>query len=45
MGNMFYNCRNLQSIDLSSLNIQNVTDMSSMFLDCNNLQSIDLSWY
>ena len=43
MSCMFSNCRNLQSIDLSSFNTQNVTNMSYMFHNCKNLQSIDLS--
>ena len=31
MDYMFYNCSDLQSLDLSSFNTQNVTDMNDMF--------------
>ena len=41
---LFYGLSNLQSIDLSSFNTQNVTNMSYMFQNCNNLQSLDLSY-
>ena len=34
---MFFKCENLTSIDLSNLNTQNITIMSSMFNDCNSL--------
>ena len=40
---MFSNCESLKSIDLSSLNINNITDMCYMFNNCHNLESIDLS--
>ena len=40
---MFYNCESLKSIDLSSLNINNITDMSYMLSNCHNLETIDLS--
>jgi surface protein len=40
---LFYYCTSLQSIDLSSLDVSNVTDMSYMFYFCTSLQSIDLS--
>ena len=41
--NMFYNCQNLRSIDLSSFDTKDVTDMSGMFSNCYNLRSINLS--
>ena len=40
---MFYDYRNLNSIDLSSFNTNNVTNMSFMFSGCSSLNSIDLS--
>ena len=40
---MFYNCENLESIDLSSFNTSNVTNMSNMFYDCSKLENLDLS--
>ena len=40
---MLNNCSSLESIDLSSFNTNNVTDMSLMFCDCESLKSIDLS--
>ena len=38
---MFYGCNNITSIDLSSFNSQNVTNMSGMFYGCSNLSKID----
>ena len=43
MNQMFYNCSDLQSVDLSSFNTASVTDMSSMFQRCSDLQNVDLS--
>ncbi|ELY1999975.1 BspA family leucine-rich repeat surface protein, partial [Enterococcus faecalis] len=43
MGNMFSNCYNLNSLDLSNFNTSNVTNMDYMFTMCNNLNSLDLS--
>ena len=40
---MFYNCKSLKSINLSSFNTNNVTDMNEMFSGCESLESIDLS--
>lgn len=40
---MFFNCKNLESIDLSSWNTSNVIDMSHMFESCEKLKSLDLS--
>jgi len=40
---MFYNCKNITNIDLSSFNTQNVIDMSYMFDGCSNLTNINLS--
>lgn len=36
----FYNCSNLESVDLSNLNTSNITDMSYMFYECQNLSTI-----
>ena len=40
---MFDGCSSLTSLDLSSFNTQNVTNMEYMFYDCNSLISLDLS--
>ena len=40
---MFCSCFSLQSIDLSSFNTDNVTNMSDMFFGCSSLKSIHLS--
>ena len=42
MSYMFYKCRYLKNINLSSFNTQNVTNMSSMFKQ-SGLINIDLS--
>ena len=43
MGTMFYGCRALTSLDLSSFNTSNVTTMQDMFDSCYSLTSLDLS--
>ena len=43
MGNMFYGCENLTSLDVSSFNTSKVTDMCSMFSGCTSLSSLDIS--
>ena len=40
---MFYGCKNITNIDLSSFNTKNVTNMNSMFAHCSNLSNINLS--
>ena len=40
---MFHSCSNATSLDLSSFNTSNVTDMSYMFYNCQFLTSLDLS--
>ena len=40
---MFFGCTNLTSIDLSSFDTENVTNMSYMFCGCSNLRNINLS--
>ena len=42
MENMFYYCSSLTSLDLSSFNTENVTNMGSMFCYC-SLTSLDVS--
>ena len=37
---LFYGINNLQSLDLSSFNTQNVTNMSYMFYNCSNLKNL-----
>jgi len=43
MGEMFGYCAALTSLDLTSFNTANVTNMYNMFASCTALQSIDLS--
>ena len=45
MFNLFRNCNNVTSLDLSGWNTSKVTNMNSMFLNCNNLTSLDLSGF
>ena len=40
---MFYYCSSLKSLNLSSLNTANVTNMSEMFSGCKSLTSLDVS--
>ena len=40
---MFYGCSALTTLDLSSFDTQNVTDMNGMFYDCSALETLDLS--
>ena len=40
MGNMFHGCTSLSSINLSSLNLSNVSSVNSLFNGCTGLQSI-----
>ncbi len=41
MNNMFYNCSQLQELDLSSFDTSSVTDMISMFANMSNLQTLN----
>ena len=43
MGDMFYSCWALTSLDVSNFNTQNVTNMNWMFYDCSALTSLDVS--
>ena len=43
MSDMFWDCKNLSSLDLSKFNTEKVTDMSGMFHGCQKLSSLDLS--
>ena len=45
MKQMFYNCNELTSLDLSHFNTAKVTDMSGMFSLCVYLTSLDLSTF
>ena len=40
---MFFNCHNLDSIDFSSYDMNNITDMNCMFSGCSNLKFANLS--
>ena len=40
---MFYYCENLESIDLSSYNTTNITNMAFMFCECLNLKYVNLT--
>ena len=42
-GYMFYDCRGLTALDLSSLDTQNATNMLCMFRGCRGLTALDLS--
>jgi surface protein len=43
MKSMFYNCKSLNNIDLSSYNPQKVTNMEYMFYGCKSLKNIFLN--
>ena len=43
MGSMFWNCRTLTSLNLSSFNTSKVTNMNTMFCCCKKLTSLNLS--
>ncbi len=43
MAGMFYNCRKLKSLNLSSFDTRNVIQMGSMFFLCNDLMNINLN--
>ena len=45
MASMFYNCRNLTSLDVSGFDTSKVTNMRFMFSDCSNLTSLDVSGF
>lgn len=45
MSNMFYNCINLQELDLSNFDTSQVLNMNYMFSECKSLQSLDLSTF
>lgn len=40
---MFYKCTNLESIDLSSFDTENLQKMANMFNSCTKLETLDLS--
>lgn len=43
MNSMFYGCKSLESLDLSSFNTSNVENMYEMFSECENLKELNLS--
>ena len=43
MANMFCECRDLSSLDVSGFNTGKVTDMSGMFYDCISLKLLDVT--
>ena len=45
MSLMFFECSNLETLDVSSFSTQNVTTMEAMFYDCENLASLDVSHF
>lgn len=45
MGQMFYNCSSLISLDLSPLDTSNATSMNHMFYNCRSLKNLDLSTF
>ena len=40
---LFYKCKDIVNIDLSSFNIKNIQNMSYMFYSCSNLKNVNLS--
>ena len=42
---MFNKCSSLKEINLSSMNIDNIKDMSSMFNGCSSLKELNLSLF
>lgn len=42
MNSMFYNCRSLTTLDLSSLDTQKTTDFGAMFRGCSGLKDLNL---
>ena len=40
---MFYNCKNLNELNLSSFNTNNVTNMSQMFFNSSYITNLNLS--
>ena len=45
MGEMFYHCDKLTSLDLSSFDTSKVTNMNNMFTNCTNLKSLNLTGF
>ena len=45
MSNMFYNCRNLTSLDVSGFDTRNVTSMGGMFNNCRLIERLDVSGF
>ena len=43
MSNMFYNCNNLTTLDVSNFDTSKVTDMGWMFYSCKSLTTLDVS--
>lgn len=43
MRGMFYNCKQLEKLDVSNFDTKNVSDMSSMFQNCEQLKELDVS--
>ena len=43
MSNMFANCNELSTLDVSGFDTNKVTDMSSMFAGCETIQTLDVS--
>jgi surface protein len=41
MSSMFYNCKALTSLDLSTFNISKVTSLGSTFRDCTSLTTLN----
>ena len=45
MGQMFYNCLKLTSLDVTHFNTTKVTNMSAMFFNCSSLTSLDVTHF
>ncbi|MBD5502473.1 MAG: BspA family leucine-rich repeat surface protein [Lachnospiraceae bacterium] len=42
---MFYDCENLESMDMTDFDTSKVTNMVSMFNSCNNIENLDLGGF
>ena len=43
IGGMFFNCKKLKRLNLSSFNTNNANNLDEMFKKCNNLKELDIS--
>lgn len=43
MSDMFYDCKELETLDLSKMDVSNVTNMAGAFMKCDKLKSLNVS--